>query len=173
MLHRAELLHRFCGPGGRSIGNFSSRRGFLWMLRGGGIFGRGSGCGWRLDLGRSLGQGFLDKSWGDDGRQNRAVSSLFDYEAVEEGFYVRVCALRAHATFGRVKDAEKCGGLFGDGLCVGVGVGEGFRAQVQSAKITRGNHGYRRFWKQEAPAAEAAEGTYLGPHAQNREGQAG
>ena len=61
----------------------SSRPGFLRSLRGRRLFGR---CrrGWSRGLGRTFGQDLADQS-GRHGRgQNRAISSLFDLEAIEE-----------------------------------------------------------------------------------------
>src|SRR5713226_8270041 len=119
----------------------------------------------------------LERSGGRGGRhgggENRAISGLLDFEAVEKRLYIRIRTVRADAAFGGMKEAEKGGGLLGDGVRVGLTVGEGFRPQVESAEISSGNHGDRRLGKQEAPTAESAQGTHFGGlHAQNRKRQA-
>ena len=68
----------------------------------------------------------------------------------------------ADAAFGGVKEAEKGGGLLGDGVRVSLTVGERFRPQVESAEISCGNHCDRGLRKQEAPTPQSAKRTHLG-----------
>src|SRR5260370_660422 len=178
MQRRVELLQHFrlctslCSLDGADRLSLSNgallrpMRGRLLLERSGGRGGR-LGCGW------SFGQNVLDESWLHGGGENRAISGLLDFAAVEKRLYIRIRTVCADAAFGGMKEAEKGGGLLGDGMGVGLTVGEGFRPQVESAEISSGNHGDRRLRKQEAPTAESAEGTHFGGlHAQNRKTQA-
>src|SRR5229473_223300 len=150
-----------------------SQPGLLRPIRGRLLLERSGGRGGRHGVGWSFGQDFLDESWRHGGGENRAISGLLDFEAVEKRLYIRIRTVRADAAFGGMKEAEKGGGLLGDGVRVGLTVGEGFRPQVESAEISSGNHGDRRLGKQEAPTAESAQGTHFGGlHAQNRKRQA-
>src|ERR1700687_4707407 len=173
MLWKVELLQHFrLRPIGAFIWLPSSRRGLLWLLRAGRRPGWRSGRGWCHGLGSSFGQNLLDESWRHGGGENRAISGLFDFEAVEERLYICIRTVRADAAFGGVKEAEKGGGLLGDGLRVSLTVGERFRPQVESGEISSRNHGDRRLRKQEAPTAQPAQGTHFGGfHAQNRKRQ--
>jgi hypothetical protein len=75
----------------------------------------------------------------------------------------------AETALGGVKEAKKGGGLLGDSLSVSIAIGEGFRPQVESAEIARGNYGYSRLREQETPTAQSAERAHFGTHAHNRE----
>src|SRR4029077_20632477 len=133
---------------------------------------RRGGRGWRRGVGRSFEQNLADESWRHGGGENGAISGLFDFEAVAESLHVSSATVGADAAFGGVKEAEKGGGLLGDGARVSLTVGEGFRPQVESAEISRGNHGDCGLRKQEAPTVHSAQRIHFrGPHAQNRKTQ--
>jgi hypothetical protein len=85
--------------GGESFGGDSRAR--LWRAR---LSGR-----------RCFGQSFTEESGRHGGGENRTISGLFDFEAVEERPYIWIRAVCADAAFGGVKNAEKGGGLLGDG----------------------------------------------------------
>src|SRR6266404_4821970 len=128
--------------------------------------------GWPHGVGRSFEQCLPDESWRHGGGKNRAISGLFDFEAIEEHLHICIRAVGADGALGGVKEAEKGGGLFGDGVRVSLSVGECFRPQVESAEVSRRNHGDRGLRKQEAPTAQSAQGIHFGgPHAQNRKTQ--
>src|SRR5208282_862965 len=169
MQRRVELLQHFrLRPLRSVIGLPSLRPRLLWPIRGGRLLGR---CGGR---GRSFLQNLQDEAGRDGGGENGAISGLFDFKAVEEYLYIRIRTLCADAAFRGVKDAEKGGGFFGDGLRVRLTVGERFGSQVESAEISSRNYRDRRLRKQEAPAAQSAQRTHFGGlHAQNRKTQAG
>jgi len=102
---------------------------------------------------------------------------LCDFEALKECFHIRVRALRADAAFSGVKQVEEGGGLFREGTRGIWTIGERVRAEVQGTRLKRGkiasgNHGHRRFRKQEAPTAESAERGHFRPNPQNREREA-
>ena len=63
---------------------------------------------------RRLDQSFLDETRRHGGGENGAISGLFDFEAVEERLYIRICSVGADATFGGVKKTEKGGSLLCD-----------------------------------------------------------
>src|SRR5258708_6383561 len=139
-----------------------SRPRLAGRLRGGRLGGRRCGLAWGHRVGRRFRQCLADESWWHDRSENRATSGLFDFEAIEEGLHIRIRTVCADAAFGCVKEAQKGGGLLGDGLRVSLSVGERFRPQMESAEISSGNHGDRRLLKQEAPTAQSAQGTHLG-----------
>src|SRR5208282_5425869 len=123
MQRRVELLQDFRSCPWLAVIRLPSLRSrLLWPLRGG----------------RSLRQNLLDESERHGGGENGAISGLFDLEAVEERLYICVSTVFADAAFGGVKDAEKGGGLLGDGLSVRFAVGERFDAQMESAGLKRG-----------------------------------
>src|SRR5208282_3063115 len=79
-------------------------------------------------LGGSVGQHLLDESWWHGCGDNRAISALLDFQAVEECFYIGVGAVGANAAFGGVKQVEEGRGLLGDRAGGILAAGEGFGA---------------------------------------------
>src|SRR5664279_1559238 len=65
-----------------------SRARLLLPIRGGLFLGRLGGSDWHDSLGWRFGQNLLDESWRDGGGEDRAISGLFDFEAVEEDLYI-------------------------------------------------------------------------------------
>src|ERR1039457_1575675 len=149
-----------------------SRSGLPWPGRGRRLLGWCCRRGWWQGFGWRFGQDFPEKSGGHGGGEDGAISSLFDFEAVEECLYIGIGAVAADAAFGGMKEAEKGGGLFGDGVGVIRAIGEGLGAQVESAKIAGGNHGDGGLGKKQTPTAQSAKGSRLGLNAQNRKSEA-
>jgi hypothetical protein len=72
-------------------------------LQSGRLLGRRGAHGGLQGFWGSLGQNLLDETWRHDRGEDRSISGLFDFKAVEERLYVYVCALRADAAFGGMK----------------------------------------------------------------------
>src|SRR5260370_11471394 len=120
-----------------------SQPGLLRPIRGRLLLERSGGRGGRHGVGWSFGQNFLDESWRHRGGENRAISGLLDFEAVEKRLYIRIRTVRAHAAFGGMKEAEKGGGLLGECVPVGLTVGESFRPQLENRVVSSWKHGSR------------------------------
>ena len=80
-------------------------------LGAGGCFGGVAVAPGSHGIGWSFGQDLVDESGRHGCSKNRAISGLFDFEAVKERLYIGVRTVGADAAFGGVKEAQK-GGFF-------------------------------------------------------------
>ena len=103
------------------------------------------------------GENLVDESWWNGSGDDGAVAGMFDLKAIEKLFHVGVGAVGANAALGGMKHAQEGGSFFRNSLGIGIGCGEDLGAQMQRAKVARGNDRDRRLGKQERPGAEAGD----------------
>ncbi len=115
-----------------------------FLLAGGNAGGAGAGT-----LGGLSRHGLADEPWRDGSRQHGSIAVLLDFQAIEEGLYVRVVPWHGNRPFSRVEELKKSSQLFAQSLRFVFAAGKSLSLEMHSSEIARGCDHRSRLGKEE------------------------